>query len=97
MTLDSRLCESCRTLAPELLSATFRQHRLDEAAKLGIPKCDIAPVGKSPQEFVLGSDLKIDTVLDFVGTRQTFEDAQHIGMYQTRPANARRFCTISAR
>lgn len=58
-----------------------KQDCLDEAAKLGIPRSDIVPLGKSPQEFVLENDLKIDTVLDFVGTHQTFEDAQHIGEF----------------
>ncbi|KAM0293182.1 hypothetical protein ACHAPM_011656, partial [Fusarium culmorum] len=53
---------------------------LDEAKALGIPEKDIVPVGKRPQDFVKDNGLEgnIDTVLDFVGTHQTFEDAQHI-------------------
>ncbi|KAI1848027.1 hypothetical protein JX265_002031 [Neoarthrinium moseri] len=65
-------------IGARVIVCDIRQERLDEAAKLGIPSSDIVPVGKSPQEFVMENDLKIDTVLDFVGTHQTFEDAQHI-------------------
>ncbi|GAM87443.1 hypothetical protein ANO11243_054680 [Dothideomycetidae sp. 11243] len=58
----------------------INQARLDEAAELGIPKEDIVPIGQSIPQFITanGLDGKIDTVLDFVGTSQTFEDAQHI-------------------
>lgn len=56
----------------------IREARLEEARKLGIPEQDIVPVGKSPQKFIKERGLHIDTVLDFVGTHQTFEDAQHI-------------------
>ncbi|WAO97396.1 PKS-ER domain-containing protein [Fusarium falciforme] len=67
-------------IGPRIIVSDIRQGRLDEAQKLGIPPCDIVPIGASPQEFVTGAKLdgKIDTVLDFVGTHQTFEDAQHI-------------------
>ena len=60
-----------------------RQEILDEVEKLGVPKKDIVPVGKSVQEYILENGLqnKIDVVLDFVGAKQTFEDAQHIGEY----------------
>jgi propanol-preferring alcohol dehydrogenase len=67
-------------IGARIIVCDIRQERLDEAAKLGIPSVDIVPIGKSPQEFVSENDLKIDTVLDFVGTHQTFEDAQHIGL-----------------
>lgn len=65
-----------------MIVSDVRQERLDEAAALGIPQSDLVPVGKSPPEFVseIGLDGRIDTVLDFVGTHQTFDDAQTIGM-----------------
>ncbi|KAL6246281.1 hypothetical protein RBB50_006517 [Rhinocladiella similis] len=67
-------------IGARVIVSDLRQERLDEAAKLGIPRSDLVPVGTSVQEFVKenGLENKIDTVLDFVGTRQTFEDAQHI-------------------
>jgi propanol-preferring alcohol dehydrogenase len=70
-----------RHIGSRVIVSDIRQELLDEAKALGIPEKDIVPVGKSPQEFVKENSLegKIDTVLDFVGTHQTFEDAQHIG------------------
>lgn len=64
----------------------INQARLDEAAELGIPKEDIVPIGQSIPQFITanGLDGKIDTVLDFVGTSQTFEDAQHIGVFSLK-------------
>lgn len=61
----------------------IREERLEEAKKLGIPDEDIVAVDKPTEDFVneRGLQGKIDTVLDFVGTHQTFEDAQHIGAY----------------
>jgi len=48
-----------------------------------VPREDLVPAGKSVQEFVKEKGLEntIDTVLDFVGTHQTFEDAQQIGRH----------------
>ncbi|KAF4448640.1 alcohol dehydrogenase [Fusarium albosuccineum] len=68
-------------IGPRIIVSDIRQERLDEAQRLGIPSCDIVPIGIPPQDFVrkAGLDGRIDTVLDFVGTHQTFEDAQHIG------------------
>jgi alcohol dehydrogenase, propanol-preferring len=71
-------------IGARVIVCDIRQQRLDEAAKLGIPKEDMVPIGKSPVEFVADNSLQIDTVLDFVGTHQTFEDAQYIGMLETR-------------
>lgn len=70
-------------IGARVIVSDINQARLDEAVELGIPKEDIVPVGHSIPEFITsrGVDAKIDTVLDFVGTHQTFEDAQHIGMY----------------
>lgn len=64
-----------------VIVSDIRQERLDEAVKLGVAPGGVVPVGKSVQDFVSENGLqnKIDTVLDFVGTHQTFEDAQHIG------------------
>ncbi|KAM0367782.1 hypothetical protein ACHAPY_011661, partial [Fusarium culmorum] len=69
-----------RHIGSRVVVSDIRQELLDEAKALGIPEKDIVPVGKRPQDFVKDNGLegKIDTVLDFVGTHQTFEDAQHI-------------------
>ncbi|SPO01636.1 related to alcohol dehydrogenase [Cephalotrichum gorgonifer] len=66
------------SIGARIIVSDIRQERLDEAAKLGVPAEDIVPVGKSPVEFVSERGLLVDTVLDFVGTHQTFSDAQHI-------------------
>lgn len=67
------------SIGARIIVSDIRQEMLDEAAKLGVPAGDIVPVGKSPVEFVEEKGLLIDTVLDFVGTHQTFDDAQEIG------------------
>ncbi|PGH19178.1 hypothetical protein AJ80_04147 [Polytolypa hystricis UAMH7299] len=45
---------------------------------MGVPREDIVPVGKLIPDFVKENRLedKIDTVLEFVGMHQTFQDAQ---------------------
>lgn len=70
-----------RYIGARVIVSDIRQELLDEAKALGIHEKDIVPVGKPPQDFIKENGLegKIDTVLDFVGTHQTFEDAQHIG------------------
>jgi propanol-preferring alcohol dehydrogenase len=70
-----------RSIGARVIVSDIRQELLDEAAALGIPRSDLVPVGKSPPEWVNENGFygKIDTVLDFVGRHQTFEDAQHIG------------------
>ena len=70
-----------KAIGARVIVSDIRQECLDEAANLGVPKEDIVPVGKSVQEFVAENGLqgKIDMTLDFVGEKQTFEDAQHIG------------------
>lgn len=70
-----------RHIGARVIISDIRQQRLDEAVKLGVPVEDIVPIGKSPREFVEERGLKIDTTLDFVGTHQTFDDAQYIGMF----------------
>lgn len=69
-----------RHIGARVIVCDIKQVLLDEAIKLGVPREDVVPIGTSPQEFVKKKGLHIDTVLDFVGTAQTFEDAQHIGM-----------------
>lgn len=68
-------------IGARVIVSDIRQERLDEAAKLGVPAEDLVPAGVSVQDFVKqkGLEGKIDTVLDFVGTHQTFEDGQGIG------------------
>lgn len=66
-------------IGARIIVCDIRQERLDEARSIGVPEQDIVPIGKPPQDFVEERGVPIDTVLDFVGTHQTFEDAQHIG------------------
>lgn len=68
-------------IGARVIVSDTRQACLDTARSLGVPVSDIVPPTISPQEFVRDNGLtnKIDTVLDFVGAHQTFEDAQHIG------------------
>lgn len=70
-------------IGARVIISDVRQERLDEAKKIGVPEADIVPVGASVQEFVRDNSLagKIDTVLDFVGKDQTFQDAQAIGTF----------------
>lgn len=65
-------------IGARVIVSDIREQRLKEARQLGIPEHDIVPVDKAPQEFIKELGVSIDTVLDFVGTHQTFEDAQHI-------------------
>lgn len=68
-------------IGARVIISDVRQERLDEAKKIGVPESDIVPVGASVQDFVRDNSLtgKIDTVLDFAGKHQTFQDAQAIG------------------
>jgi propanol-preferring alcohol dehydrogenase len=68
-----------KEIGARVIVTDVKQERLDDAAALGIPSEDIVPLGKAIQDFVAENRLRIDTVLDFVGTHQTFEDAQQIG------------------
>lgn len=71
-------------IGARVIVCDIRQQRLDKAIKLGIPEEDVVPVCQSPVDFVAEHGLFIDIVADFVGTNQTFEDAQNIG---TLPIN----------
>jgi propanol-preferring alcohol dehydrogenase len=66
-------------IGARVIVCEVRQELLDEAKALGVPEEDIVPLGADPVNFVGQKGLHIDTVLDFVGTHQTFRDAQHIG------------------
>ena len=72
-----------RAIGARVIVSDLRQEKLDAALNLGVPAEDIVPVGKSVQEFVKENGLqgKIDTVLEFVGSNQTNQDAQQIGKY----------------
>ncbi|KAK4120123.1 N-benzyl-3-pyrrolidinol dehydrogenase [Parathielavia appendiculata] len=67
-----------RNIGARIIVCDIRQQRLDEAIKLGVPEGDVVPVGQSAVEFVQEKGLMIDTVLDFVGTHETFDAAQYI-------------------
>lgn len=77
-------------IGARVIVSDIREQLLDKAEALGVARQDIVPVGHNIQSFVAERGLKIDTVLDFVGTHQTFEDAQHIGMYN--PPRSRPSC-----
>lgn len=68
-------------IGAKVIISDVRSERLDEAIRIGIPKSQVVPIGVSVQKWVSdnGYQDKIDTVLDFVGKNQTFEDAQNIG------------------
>ncbi|KAJ5158813.1 Short-chain dehydrogenase/reductase SDR [Penicillium coprophilum] len=67
-------------IGARVIVSDIRQEQLEEAARFGVPRQDLVPAGKSVQDFVRENGLqgKIDTTLDFVGTHQTFQDAQNI-------------------
>ncbi|KAJ5116542.1 hypothetical protein N7456_000890 [Penicillium angulare] len=69
-----------RAIGARVIVSDLRQEKLDSALKIGVPATDIVPIGKSVQDFIQESGLrgKIDTVLEFVGKHQTFQDAQKI-------------------
>lgn len=73
-------------IGARVIVSDIRQGRLEEAALLGIPRENLVPAGASVQDFVKEKRLEgqIDTVLDFVGTHQTFEDSQQIGKSGSR-------------
>ncbi|OJJ81310.1 zinc-binding dehydrogenase [Aspergillus glaucus CBS 516.65] len=69
-----------KAIGSRVIVSDLRQEKLDAALKLGVPREDIIPIGKSVQDFVKENCLqgKIDTILEFVGKHQTFQDAQQI-------------------
>jgi len=70
-----------RAIGAKVLVSDVKQENLNEAARLGINKEDMVPIGTSIREWVQenGWTGKISVVADFVGMAQTFDDAQHIG------------------
>jgi propanol-preferring alcohol dehydrogenase len=61
-----------------VLVADLRPEKLAAARELGVPERNIVPAGASIPEFIAERDVQIDTVLEFVGSAQTFADAQRI-------------------
>lgn len=84
----------CRVLVSDL-----REPLLAEAVALGVPERDIVPVNKTVQQFAQESKLtfKIDTILDFAGTHQTFEDSQEIGELIKSSMQTKLTCVSSSR
>ena len=70
-----------RYIGARVIVSDLRSEKLELAVQKGVPREDVVSVGKGIPEFVVDNGLqgKIDTVLDFVGSHQTFHDAQHIG------------------
>lgn len=66
-----------------------RQACLDRAVSLGVPLEDTVSPSVPAQDFVRDRGLvnRIDTVLDFVGKHQTFEDAQQISKVTIQSIN----------
>lgn len=56
-----------------------RQDVLDASIFLGVPAEDVIPVDVPIVEFVQSRNLRIDTVIDFVGVDETCRAAQEIG------------------
>lgn len=71
-----------KAIGAKVLVSDFKQENLDAAVALGIPKEDVVPVGTGIKEWVQQNEWtgRISVVADFVGTAQTFSDAQHIGL-----------------
>ncbi|OJJ55574.1 hypothetical protein ASPSYDRAFT_60505 [Aspergillus sydowii CBS 593.65] len=65
-----------------VLVSDVRGEKLDAARELGVPEEDIVPVNVQQEgriaEWVAERGVRVDTVLEFVGHKQTFEDAQRI-------------------
>lgn len=74
-------------IGAKVIVSDTREATLREAVKLGVPQEDIVPVGTPVTKFVRerGLENKIDTVADFVGMKQTFNDAQNIGKSNLSP------------
>lgn len=70
-----------RAIGARVFVSDVKQENLEDAIKLGVKKEDVVPVGKDVRQWVeeMGWKGKISVVADFVGTMQTFSDAQHIG------------------
>ncbi|KAF3002592.1 hypothetical protein E8E13_008353 [Curvularia kusanoi] len=69
-----------RAIGAKVLVSDVKQENLDDAVKIGVDVADTVPVGKDIKDWVEknGWSGRISIVADFVGTAQTFSDAQHI-------------------
>ncbi|PKY04901.1 alcohol dehydrogenase [Aspergillus campestris IBT 28561] len=69
-----------RYIGARVIVSDLRSEKLELAVQKGVPREDVVSVGNGIPEFVVDNGLqgKIDTVLDFVGSHQTFHDAQQI-------------------
>ncbi|KAL5335080.1 hypothetical protein BJX70DRAFT_410792 [Aspergillus crustosus] len=67
-----------RHIKARVIVSDIRDEKLAAARELGVPEEDIVPVGASVAEFISTNGIQIDTVLEFVGHKQTFSDAQKI-------------------
>ncbi|KAH8429223.1 uncharacterized protein LDX57_006890 [Aspergillus melleus] len=69
-----------KAIGARVIVSDIRAEKLEAAAELGVSAEDTVPVGTRIQDFVTHNNLQgtIDTVLDFVGSNQTFRDAQNI-------------------
>ncbi|KAL3481419.1 chaperonin 10-like protein [Aspergillus californicus] len=61
-----------------VIVSDIREEKLAAARELGVPARDIVPAGISIPDFISKQGIQIDTVLEFVGKKQTFADAQRI-------------------
>lgn len=77
-----------RAIGARVLVSDVKQDNLDDAVKIGVNVADIVPVGQGIRDWVEenGWSGRISIVADFVGTAQTFSDAQHIGTCGSRVA-----------
>ena len=67
------------SIGARVIVVDTRKEVLDEAVKFGVPEGDVVPAGESVVEFVKRKGLVIDTILDFVGTPDTFKASQEAG------------------
>lgn len=69
-----------KAIGARVFVSDVKQENLDEAMKIGVSSEDVVPVGKNIIEWVQehGWTGKVSVTADFVGTAQTFSDAQHI-------------------
>jgi propanol-preferring alcohol dehydrogenase len=65
-----------------VLVSDVRGEKLEAARELGVPEEDIVPIHIQQQgriaEWITGRGVSVDTVLEFVGKKQTFADAQKV-------------------
>ncbi|KAL4865918.1 hypothetical protein BDV12DRAFT_210798 [Aspergillus spectabilis] len=61
-----------------VIVSDIRAEKLTAARELGVPESDIVPLDTPIQDFISDNGIQIDTVLEFVGHKQTFADAQRI-------------------